>query len=809
MHLLCCMRRTSALVLAIAVAVTLATTQAAAQTSAAAQRIEALRTARPPSFDDVSNGIAQGSNQASAFVQTEPGDGDPATLSTRARIFHDEDHLYVVFVCAEARPRLRARVAPREEIADDDRVAVYLDTFHDRQRSYVFEVNPWGIQRDGILTEGAGMDYSFDTIWRSDARITDEGYVVLMTIPFSSLRFQRDARQTWGVAFGRTVPRLNERVHWPFITLREQGFVPQFAALTGLAGVAPGRQVQLIPYAAADAERIVQGETAEPGQAAGRVGADTKVVIGGNVSVDLTVNPDFSQVESDEPQVSINQRFERYFPERRPFFVENAAFFETPLPLFFSRRIADPDVGARVTGKLGRWALAGLVAHDRSPGTTHLPAIPPAVPFRPVAPGRGAAPGPPFLTTSPTTMTGAVGGVIRAQREIGRDSRIGVFGSQYVVGDATDGLVSVDSRVAFGGRYVATAQAMRTFSEDVLGARTTAGGLRAELRRASRHLTAGVRYTDLDPSFRAPLGFVQRVDIRQIESFATYLWRPAERRLVAFGPTVTALGNWNHDGQRQDRVVGGDLGFHFAGPAQLQIAHYDSQERFESQLFSRRNTAISGYAGGTGRTGWLAISGSFSRGTSINYAPAARLLPFLGAATDASATVNVRPTTRFRSDVTWIYSRLDLLDSSLPGEGAAAAGVVVASRYLRFRNRYQFSRALSLRVILDYDLVESDQALIEEEPYAQWRGDVLATYLVNPWTAIYVGYAGRRGDLTSLTADIGSDLPGAGSVGGRPGGAVPSMAGAVPMLTPTGSGTSAGAWTARQAFVKVSYTIRF
>ncbi|PYO75564.1 MAG: hypothetical protein DMD64_00050, partial [Gemmatimonadetes bacterium] len=161
------------------------------------------------------------------FRQHEPGDGIPVSERTTAYLSYDDVNLYVVFVCRDDPAKVRANVARRDDISHDDHVIVYLDTFHDRKRAYRFAVNPFGVQQDGILTDGQSEDLSFDAVWSSEGRMTDSGYVVRMAIPFRSLRFPNDSVQTWGIALGRAIRRESERSYWPHITNGKRGFVSQ------------------------------------------------------------------------------------------------------------------------------------------------------------------------------------------------------------------------------------------------------------------------------------------------------------------------------------------------------------------------------------------------------------------------------------------------------------------------------------------------------------------------------------------------------------------------------------------------------
>ena len=324
------------------------------------------RVSNPPKLDEFLSGESSRPGiRIETFRQMEPGDGQPTSRPTKAYLSYDDRNFYAVFVCDDEPAAVRARLSRREDIANDDAVAIFLDTFHDRQRAYGFVVNPLGVQQDLIRTEGQRDDDSFDTLWHSEGRLTEKGYVVLMSIPFKSLRFTEGSTQTWGFAVGRRIIRMNEESYWPYITQRNESFVRQMAEVQLIDQISPGRNIQLIPYGAFADDKFLNpdavGGPAFETERELRGGIDAKVVIKDELTLDLTLNPDFSQVESDQPQVTVNRRFEVFFPERRPFFIENAGYFRTPMNLFFSRRIVNPTYGARLTGKLGPLAIGALV----------------------------------------------------------------------------------------------------------------------------------------------------------------------------------------------------------------------------------------------------------------------------------------------------------------------------------------------------------------------------------------------------------------------------------------------------------------
>jgi hypothetical protein len=316
------------------------------------------RVSQPPKLEDfLENKPREAELTVEDFRQFVPGDGTPATEKTTVYLSYDDKNLYAVFVCHEASGQVRAHLSKREDVDQDDGVGVYLDTFRDHHRAYVFFSNPLGIQSDAIYSEGKTYDFSFDTLWNNQGRLTPDGYIVWFAIPFKSLRFSHAPEQTWGVALYRVVLRKSEYDYWPYITQRVEGITQQFEPVGGLAHVSPGRNMQFIPYGLLARDHFLnQPALTSVGPPPSyqnafehRAGLDAKFVAKDALTFDVTLNPDFSQVETDDPQVTINQRFAVLFPEKRPFFIENAGFFQTPTTLFFSRRIENPQFGARMT----------------------------------------------------------------------------------------------------------------------------------------------------------------------------------------------------------------------------------------------------------------------------------------------------------------------------------------------------------------------------------------------------------------------------------------------------------------------------
>jgi hypothetical protein len=686
-------------------------------------RIRIPRVSRPPRIEEFINSSSPPPEMAhiTGFRQREPGDGTPASEETHAYLGYDSENLYVVFVCKDDTSAIRARLAKREDILNDDAVHISLDTFRDRRRSYLFAANPRGIQLDGISTEGQEDDRSFDTLWHSEGRLTADGYVVWMAIPFRSLRFPNETQQFWGVALGRLILRKNELSFWPYVTRRVQGYHQQFADLEGLENISPGRNVQLIPYGIFTSSRFLDTQaTGGPEfrtDHEARVGLDAKVVLKDALTLDVALNPDFSQVESDEPQVTINRRFEVYFPEKRPFFIENAGIFYTPITLFFSRRIADPQFGVRATGKIGRWTLGAIGMDDR--------AAPQAAECDPLDDRRSAI------------------GVLRVQREFASQSFLGVFYTDRQHPSCGNRVFSVDTRLKLSQNWVLIGQYMRSYTRDSSNRHFQGPAYWFDLQHIGRHFTYSGRYNDRSPDFRTHSGFVVRSDVRQVEQFLSYVWRREKGRLISFGPNVFGVVNYDRQKRLEDWFVDANFFFEFPGQTYVNFGRTEHYELFRNIGYRQHmNSATLS----TEWLKWLSLSSTVVQGTSVNYFPAGTLPPFLATYTKSTLGLTWRPRPRLRFDQTYIYTRLGTRKGSTPA-GFSPGDAIFNNHLWRSKLNFQFTRALSLRTILDYDATLPNEALTIFPRSKRLTGDLLFTYLLHPGTALYIGYSDRAENL--------------------------------------------------------------
>ena len=754
------------------------------------------RLPRAPALDDFlsmqpKGEIAQQMAKVTGFTQRDPHDGEAVSEPTDAYLGYDQKNLYAVFVCFDDPRQVRARMSRREDVYDDDEVEIMLDTFHDRRRAYAFQTTPLGVQWDAIWTEAsreeetsAHFDTSFDTVWDSRGKVTERGFVVWMAIPFKSLRFPSAKQQEWGIILYRGITRKTENSFWPHISLKMEGRLGQAATLSGLEGISPGHSIELIPYGLMRSFRALDTRDFsnpyfQKATAQGQPGMDAKFVIRDRFVVDMTANPDFSQVESEDPQITVNQRYAVYFPEKRPFFLENEDFFRTPMDLFFTRSIGDPSAGIRLTGKDGPYSVGLMAADDRSPGL--------AVP-----------------DSSPVSGIRSYFTIARVSRDIFRQSSVGALYTDWecpTTGEFNR-IGGLDTHLKFNPNWTLDGQAVVTsshlnlncegnlypFSSGNRGNNNYYAGPAEQLHlhRDGLHFSYDGIYNDISPGVVSIPGFINRVDIRETTQEADYRFRPRKGWVVDWGPSVTARYDFDHTGLRLDTDYGPYFAIQGRGQTVILLRPYEElRERLRPQDFCFYGYALycaptilgdqdyhehtSGASIQTGYFKKVTLQASYYWGEGVNFVapPPAPLEtptplnhPFLASQDTAQASLTFRPVKPLKIENTYLFDRLRATTSTYLFEQAQFPGAgrgIFNDHILRSKWNWQFTPQLSVRLILQYNALLAGTPGVGS-PYTylptskQFNADFLITYLVHPGTAIYVGY---NSDLQNLNVQPG------------------------------------------------------
>jgi Domain of unknown function (DUF5916) len=708
----------------------------------------------------------------SNFIQNQPVDGQQGTEKTEVWIARTASTLYFVFICHDRHPELiRHHLARRENILNDDGVAVLLDPYRDRRLGVGFRVNPAGVQADASWSETDGADYSFDTVWDSEGRITAGGWMALIAIPFRSLRFHADGTD-WGAVFIRYFPRNSEEDYWPRVAAGVSGVLSQEGTLAGIEGVKGSRNFQFNPYTLVQNERgVVNIDPTNPFISSrhleGASGGEAKFIFHDSVVLDATINPDFSDTESDQPQFTVDQRFPVYFPELRPFFLENANYFLTPINLLYTRNIVRPQYGARVTGKLGHTNIGLLTIDDRQPGLAF-------------------APGDPLYGEH------AAVAVARISRDLGEGSSLGAIYTDEEFGHGWNRIGGVDFTARLNSHWTARGQwaASSTMGDASTGTPATynAGpATRLEMVRTGHAFNMHERLVDISPGFQTQLGFIQTSNIRYSDFHGTYQWYPEHRFYQSFGLEASQQTALDHRNNRIYRYLTVDpfwlLPRHIViAPAAGQNsdtvnpADYDGLTNFRNFTENFVGFIFRGQP-------WSQFSFKLEtfRSGNVNYNPVAGTAPSLLNQETVSLLFTVQPIRSLTVDNTYLLDR----DHAVTG-----GAFVYEVQTMRSKVNFQFTRSLSARVIAEYDSTLVNPAQTSLLRTREFASQALLTWLPHPGTAVYLGY---NDDLQNLDRGLCNRLPGGAC---DPNNTDPPRAG--PMLN-----------NGRQVFLKASYLFRF
>ncbi len=443
------------------------------------------------------------------FWQYQPVDGRPAEEQTEILVWYAPDAIHFGIIAHDKVPSaIRASSADRDNIDNEDYVVLDIDTFHDRRRAFFFGVNPLGVQSDGVRSEGAGQasslipggtDKNPDFVWDSKGRLTERGYEIEIRIPFKSLRYPGGERQTWGFNVTRVVQRTGYTDTWTDVRRANASFIGQEGAIGGLHDLRHGVTVEAQPFVTAAANGVRNDLTGDFDRDDVDPDAGLNLRLGfTSYALDATLNPDFSQVESDEGQVTVNERFALFFPEKRPFFLEGIELFGTPQTLVYTRRIVDPKAGAKFTGKFGQLGVAHLTAVDD------------------------------------TDDGDAWFNVTRLRRDFGRNSIAGVTFTNRDQGSAHNRVLAGDFRYVWG-LYYAQVQYGASWTSD--GGRTVRAPIwQAEYDRTGRSWGFNYLLRGIGEGFDAQSGFVNRLRSGVIEGHAF-------NRLTHYGARGALLEN--------------------------------------------------------------------------------------------------------------------------------------------------------------------------------------------------------------------------------------------------------------------------
>lgn len=736
--------------------------------------------------------------RATGFAEVDPGDQIRPPVESEAWVTYDDEHLYLALIARDDPAQVRVGLHERDRIWTDDYFGLMLDTYGDHAWGYEFFVNPLGIQGDLRIDTNGNDDPSPDYIWHSRGRLTADGWQVEIAIPFASLRFPDRQEQRWRANFWRDHQRdARRRYAWAATDRDDPCWMCQWGTLTGIRGIRPRRELSAIASAVGyrDGFRAHDGSTpVDPASAGlrfddprGEAGLNLRYALSATSTAEATINPDFSQIESDAGRITANEPFAIYLEEKRPFFQEGIELYSTPVTAIYTRSIADPSGAAKLLGTFGRTAIAWTAAHDEQ--TPYL------VPLAERS----------FVVGG----TGSWSNLLRIRRAFGTDGHLGLAGThRRAEGDAANTTIGLDGAFRFlhGLRLSGQVLASRTAEPDDStlapasssqrqaflaetfgrgGRRYTArfdgetydgSALSAALTHSSRHWNSELSFASYSPSFRADNGFINRNDSETLNLWSGANLRPNGRTLVSWQPSLSAGRIWDHSGRFQDEWLTPELSMVFRYQTAVRTELMWSRERFREVLFPgiRRLTIAAETKPHEALT--CALQADFMRTIYRTFDPATR--PFLGRGTRVGLDLTLRTGSRLQFAPSLDYERL----KNPEGDRLIYDGWI-----LRNRVDLMFSPATALRLVSEYNSFDESLSV---EP--------LLTYRLNALSVVYVG-------MTERYERLAPPAPAAGS------GRRTVAAAAFDAMEETREGTRTDpVWRlgATQVFAKVQYLFR-
>ncbi len=685
------------------------------------------------------------------FSQFAPLDGIPAADSTQILMWYSPTALYVGVRAFEAHGAVHASLADRDKITSDDNVQLLLGTFNDRRQAFVFGVNPFGVQMDGTIVEsgqtlGGGWtptlsgrvapDLSQDFVFTSKGRLTDYGYEVELRIPFKSIKYQSSDVQSWDINVVREVQHSGYEDSWVPARRSNASFLSQSGAIDSLSGFDRGLVLDVNPVLTRKASGAPTGHGWGYTHPRPQFGANVRWGITSNLTLNGTVRPDFAEVESDAGQFVIDPRQSLFFPEKRPFFLDGLEQFSVPHSLIYTRRIAKPEEALKLTGKVAGTSIGVLSASDD-----------------------------PNLSRTGDDITSY--NILRAQRDLGGQSRIGVAYTDRIVGNDYNRVADVDGRVVFGEVYSGSLQYANSYDK-TNGIVHNAPLWEGIFARNGKQF--GLRYalTGIDENFRAASGYISRAGIVHAAFDHRGTWFN-ERGSVLETLTGDILfdDTWQyshfvHQGDAQDKKFHVSTSVGLRGGWTLGAGVYWETFGYDAGLY--RNYRIERTVGttvdtvpfvGVGRIPnrdyvatlvtpqWSVFNASliYIGGQDENFFEWAQAnIHYVSLALNARPTDHLRVTGGLTYQDYWRRS-----DGSMAGRNAIP----------RVKLEYQFTRSIFFRAVGEYDLSEHDDLRDETRTFypliingtkalatrsASLHGDWLFSYQPNPGTVLFLGY---------------------------------------------------------------------
>jgi hypothetical protein len=639
------------------------------------------------------------------FITITPSYGYELPMDTLVWVAYDTHNLYFAFRCHDPEPgKIKTTITKRDNISDEDWVSVSIDAMGNGQTGYVLFVNPSGIQADALTTSvHVDEDFSPDFVWNSAAKLTEEGYDVEIALPLKSIRFRSGKKVAMGILFRRRISRLSYEGAWPDIKLNQWILTSQTKAV--FEGLKKQLKLEILPALthSNNSTRLTPDQWSESEKST-QFGIGLKYGITSATTAEITINPDFSQVESDALQVEVNQRYPLFYSEKRPFFMEGMAIFNfwTYIYGYFpkavhTRQIASPRWGAKLTGNLGKFSFGFLSAGDEAPGEPWAGGI------------------------NPNQEKTALFGIARGKFGFGKDNYVGFLYTGREFADQYNHLVGLDGSYRIAGRHWFRGTYLYTTSRDSEGnvynnASDTGYGNFTYTYGSKKLILVGA-LEHMGRDLQTDTGYLQRNGANVLRTAIYYNIYPNQKKLPWL-KTITLFGmcDITHDlnTQQDDILFATSLNFYLIKDASFAVNYRYFREYWQGRGFDKDRFYV---IGGIRLTNWLQFSGHIGWQEGIYYyaAPA-----FLGNGYFGALYINLQPSDKFTLNLNFTHQ-----DLSRDGEELYDVNIWYS------KATYQFSKYFFLRALVQYNSYQK-----------RMLTDFLASFTLIPGTVLHVGYGG-------------------------------------------------------------------
>lgn len=660
--------------------------------------LRAVHVATPPKIDGILDDEAWTGDPLplDRWMSYNPMRGEPAAEQTLVWMGYDAEALYIAFRCLDSEPaRIRTNITRRDNAFSDDWVGLSLDSSRAGQLAYHLFVNPSGIQMDALQSGSGGEDFAPDWVWQSAGHVGADGWSAEIRIPLENIRFRSGTDVRMGVLFWRRLSRTGVSTSWPEIAPSKWVF--ESNTVVAFDELHSRRLFEMIPSATFSGNQVRFDRSRwDATRAKGDLGISVKYGLSSAVTLDATVNPDFSQVESDAFEVEVNQRFPIFFSEKRPFFMEGLGLFNiagtggdsTMRTAVHTRKIIDPSAGLKLTGAQGRHTFGVLSSADASPDGSRQRAFT----------------------------------VVREVMNFGRGRYVGLLVSDTEFGKDHNRVVGGDVAFKRGDNFQGNASLLSSTSRTLEGESSHGQGAQASYDYSTRRFTIAGQAEHYDAGFRMDTAFINRVGLTrgwQYQALNFYPSHPRYTWIKRINPFVWVSGAEDRNQRGTEIFYLPAIRFNFTRSGYLRVDYGTGHETYAGRKFLIGRTMIDG---GVQITRWLSLGGGTQAGPAIFYDEEA---PYQGDRRSANLRVGLQPNARVNSNTSYSFVTFKNRVTGLN---------VYRVHVLNLRNTYQFTPRFFVRAVAQFD--SSRKRVLS---------DFLASYELSPGTVVHAGYGSLFG----------------------------------------------------------------